>query len=451
MRRPPLIGAGAGTATEAEAGAGGAGSFAVTRLVHDATARLRCAAALDADGRAVDLRVDRLDRPTLEDGIFLARVEQFLKNRNAALVSLGPYGRGMLAAADARPVPSAERPLGAILRAGQLIIVQVKADAVGDKAAVVTMDVVLTGRLLACAPLGRGVAVSRRLAAAAAARQALRDGLARRAPREVGWIIRAAAAGAAAAGVAEAGVAEAALDAEAARLLTLWRDVAAAAGRGGEPGLLRPPPDALERLQTAYDAPTAPPHAPPAPAPPGFDFAALLAALTRPHVALPNGGRLIIEPTAALTAVDVDGGAGDALSVNLAAADELARQLRLRNLGGVVMADFIRLKARGDQEKLLARLRADADRCLRIDEAGAGGADAGAARPRLGGDFGGFGRMTIMATERECPICGRPAAAETAPFCSKRCADVDLARWLGEVYRAPARDDDDAGLDDRGA
>lgn len=319
----------------------GAQLLTVTQLVCDATPRLRRAAALDADGRAVDLRVDRLDRPTLEDGIFLARVEQFLKNRNAALVSLGAYGRGMLAAADARPVPTAERPLGAILRAGQLIVVQVKADATGDKAAVVTMDVVLTGRLLACAPLGRGVAVSRRLSADAAARQALRDGLARRAPREVGWIIRAAAAGAA----------EAALDAEAARLLTLWRDVAADSAAGGEPRLLRPPPDALPRLQTAYDAPAAPP-------PPGFEFDALLAALARPQVPLPNGGRLIIEPTAALTAVDVDGGAGDALSVNLAAADELARQLRLRNLGGVVMADFIRLKARGDQEKLLARLRA---------------------------------------------------------------------------------------------
>lgn len=51
-----------------------------------------------------------------------------------------------------------------------------------------------------------------------------------------------------------------------------------------------------------------------------------------------------------------------------------------------------------------------------------------------------------MTTERECPICGRPAVAETMPFCSKRCADVDLARWLGEVYRAPAQDDD-AGPD----
>lgn len=36
-----------------------------------------------------------------------------------------------------------------------------------------------------------------------------------------------------------------------------------------------------------------------------------------------------------------------------------------------------------------------------------------------------------------CPICGRVPAAEFRPFCSKRCADVDLNRWLGEVYRVP--------------
>lgn len=34
-----------------------------------------------------------------------------------------------------------------------------------------------------------------------------------------------------------------------------------------------------------------------------------------------------------------------------------------------------------------------------------------------------------------CPICGRPTVAEVKPFCSKRCADVDLSRWLGGVYR----------------
>ena len=40
--------------------------------------------------------------------------------------------------------------------------------------------------------------------------------------------------------------------------------------------------------------------------------------------------------------------------------------------------------------------------------------------------------------EKTCPICGKPTAEKTRPFCSARCADVDLGRWFGEVYRAPA-------------
>jgi len=48
---------------------------------------------------------------------------------------------------------------------------------------------------------------------------------------------------------------------------------------------------------------------------------------------------------------------------------------------------------------------------------------------------------------RPCPICGKPAAAPFRPFCSRRCADIDLGRWLGEAYRIPAEDDED-GIDD---
>jgi len=43
---------------------------------------------------------------------------------------------------------------------------------------------------------------------------------------------------------------------------------------------------------------------------------------------------------------------------------------------------------------------------------------------------------------RPCPICGKPAAVETRPFCSKRCADIDLHRWLGGTYAIPAEDKD---------
>ncbi len=47
-----------------------------------------------------------------------------------------------------------------------------------------------------------------------------------------------------------------------------------------------------------------------------------------------------------------------------------------------------------------------------------------------------------------CPICGKPTVAEWRPFCSRRCADVDLARWLGEGYRIPAAPEDDAAPED---
>lgn len=42
-----------------------------------------------------------------------------------------------------------------------------------------------------------------------------------------------------------------------------------------------------------------------------------------------------------------------------------------------------------------------------------------------------------MVDRKKCAICGKPVAEKYAPFCSKRCADVDLSRWLGGVYRIP--------------
>jgi len=45
-----------------------------------------------------------------------------------------------------------------------------------------------------------------------------------------------------------------------------------------------------------------------------------------------------------------------------------------------------------------------------------------------------------MISQEKCPICKKPAAAEAKPFCSKRCADVDLHRWLSGGYVVPGRD-----------
>ncbi len=48
-----------------------------------------------------------------------------------------------------------------------------------------------------------------------------------------------------------------------------------------------------------------------------------------------------------------------------------------------------------------------------------------------------------MAPSIKCPICGKPASPEHKPFCSKRCADIDLGRWLTESYKLPQKPEED--------
>jgi len=51
--------------------------------------------------------------------------------------------------------------------------------------------------------------------------------------------------------------------------------------------------------------------------------------------------------------------------------------------------------------------------------------------------------MTTAPATGKCPICGKPAIPEARPFCSKRCADVDLNRWLSNRYVVPGTDEDE--------
>jgi endogenous inhibitor of DNA gyrase (YacG/DUF329 family) len=58
-------------------------------------------------------------------------------------------------------------------------------------------------------------------------------------------------------------------------------------------------------------------------------------------------------------------------------------------------------------------------------------------------DDAGPGGATPKETAKPCPICGKPATEGSRPFCSERCRDVDLNRWLSDSYRIPAAKDDD--------
>ena len=85
-------------------------------------------------------------------------------------------------------------------------------------------------------------------------------------------------------------------------------------------------------------------------------MSALEVALAR-EVPLAGGGRLLIEPTAAFVAIDVDGGGRAPLDIDLAAAAEIARQVRLRNLGGTIIVDFVDLPSRPERQRLEEALR----------------------------------------------------------------------------------------------
>lgn len=324
-------------------------------------------------GRLSDLYLDRTDRDhpgrlPLAGGIVAGRVDRIQAGLNAAFVDLGGGAMGMLAAQDVRGVAADGPPrIGRLLRAGQTVLVQVKAEGVGDKAAPLTMDVSLPGRFLIHVPHAAGVSVSKRLGDARAALAARVKGLA----GEAGWIVRASALSAA----------DADLVHEAQALTALWQRI----GKGGAaPAVRLPPPDALTRALVehgagpvrriaaedgglfaaarAWTAALAPALAERVErAAPGLfetaDLDAELAVLAGRRVPLPGGASLVIDRTEALTVIDVNAGErGNPMDVNRDAALEVARQLRLRNIGGIVIVDFLNMRGKGEGDRLLRTL-----------------------------------------------------------------------------------------------
>jgi ribonuclease E/ribonuclease G len=339
-------------------------------------------AATVVDGVLTDLQMESAELPSLLGAVFLGRVDRIVPGLDAAFVDLGGEGRaGLLALSDIR-VPGAatrkdaragNKPIGRLLRGGQPVLVQVKAEPGGTKGPTLTMDVALAGRFLVATPLAPGITVSRRLGRAEERQRlvALVEGV----TAGGGWIVRAGAADAD----------PALLEAEAEWLALSWRAVEAAAA-GAAPALLKAPPDAALRAVVeqgargldavvvedeaafaglaAWAAEAAPDlagritrHRGPAPLFERHDLDGAIADLAERVVPLPGGGSIVIDRTEALIAVDVNGGErGNALAVNLEAAREIARQLRLRNLGGIVVVDFIGMRAERDRERLVAEL-----------------------------------------------------------------------------------------------
>lgn len=331
-------------------------------------------------GRLAALDILREDARSLIDTVWLGRVRRVVPGMEAAFVEIGEAKAGFLAAGEI-PAASSDAGIAQRVREGQAIIVQAIRDPVGDKGVRLTAALKLAGRALVYTPQEPGIRISRRIDDEAE-RTRLADLIAPVTARG-GFILRTSAAA----------LPPEAILAEAMALVARHQAIDVAAAAATPPRRLAPPPSiVLQRVLEAGGDPTAivvegrhafaELHAALAGVAPdlvarlrqhndreplfeirGIEGAIELALARR--VPLPSGGAIVIEPTEALTAIDVDAGgvgaAGDAetarLRVDLEAAAEAARQIRLRDIGGVIVIDFIRLREEESRARLMRALR----------------------------------------------------------------------------------------------
>ncbi len=338
------------------------------------------------DGVLVEHYVTRGSSSSMVGNVHLGRVQNVLPSMEAAFVDIGRGRNAVLYAGevnwDAAGLEGQPKRIEFALKSGDPVLVQVTKDPVGQKGARLTSQISLPGRFLVYVPDGSMTGISRKLPDVERSR--LKSILKRVMPEDAGVIVRTAAEGAP----------EESLEQDVARLTGQWRDITSAAKSASPPALLYSEPDLAIKVvrdifnedvhqlviagDTAWTAISAYIGAV---APDLVDrlqhwvasndvFAEyrveeqLMKALDR-KVYLPSGGSLVIDRTEAMTVVDVNTGKftgqGGNLEQtvtrnNLEAAEEIVRQLRLRDIGGIIVVDFIDMVLESNRDLVLRRL-----------------------------------------------------------------------------------------------
>ena len=338
------------------------------------------------DGVLVEHYVTRGSATSLVGNVYIGRVQNVLPSMEAAFVDIGKGRNAVLYAGevnwDAAGLEGNEKRIELALKSGDHILVQVTKDPVGQKGARLTSQISLPGRFLVYVPDGSMTGISRKLPENERSR--LKAILKRVMPEDAGVIVRTAAEGAP----------EDALEQDVQRLTALWEDISSSNKSTSAPSMLYAEPDIAikvvrdifnedvnkmvvsgDTVWTTVDAYIS------AVAPDLLDrlehwtdskdlFAQLrvdeqiLKALDR-KVYLPSGGSLVIDRTEAMTVVDVNTGkftgqGGNLESTvtknNIEAAEEIVRQLRLRDIGGIIVVDFIDMVLESNRDLVLRRL-----------------------------------------------------------------------------------------------
>jgi ribonuclease E len=345
--------------------------------------------AVIEDGVMVEHYVNRNSNQSYVGNVYLGRVQNVLPSMEAAFVDIGKGRNAVLYAGevnwDAAGISeSAPRKIETVLKTGQPVLVQVTKDPIGQKGARLTSQISLPGRYVVYVPGGGMSGISKRLPEEERAR--LKSILKNLIPEEAGVIVRTAAEG----------VSEEDLTNDVARLKAQWEDIYAKSQNSNfhPPAALYEEPDLAVRVirdifnedfrkltvqgSTAWDEVTnylgfiAPELTQKIEKYTGtgdlfadFRVEEQLAKAFDRKVYLPSGGSLVIDRTEAMIVIDVNTGKfigkGGNLEEtvtknNLEAAEEIARQLRLRDLGGIVVIDFIDMILESNREAVLRRL-----------------------------------------------------------------------------------------------
>jgi ribonuclease E len=345
--------------------------------------------AVIEDGVMVEHYVNRNSNVSYVGNVYLGRVQNVLPSMEAAFVDIGKGRNAVLYAGevnwDAAGISESQpRKIETVLKTGQPVLVQVTKDPIGQKGARLTSQISLPGRHVVYVPGGGMSGISKRLPEEERAR--LKAILKNLIPEEAGVIVRTAAEG----------VSEEDLTNDVARLKAQWEDIYSKSQNPNfhAPTALYQEPDLAVRVirdifnedfrkltvqgSTAWDEVTsylgfiAPELTQKIEKYTGtgdlfadFRVEEQLAKAFDRKVYLPSGGSLVIDRTEAMVVIDVNTGKfigkGGNLEEtvtknNLEAAEEIARQLRLRDLGGIVVIDFIDMILESNREAVLRRL-----------------------------------------------------------------------------------------------
>ena len=340
------------------------------------------------DGILVEHYVNRASHQSYVGNVYLGKVQNVLPSMEAAFVDIGKGRNAVLYAGevnfDASGLEGQSKRIESALKSGQSVLVQVTKDPVGHKGARLTSQVSLPGRYLVYVPNASMTGISRKLPDTERTR--LKKILKKVMPEDAGVIVRTAAEGAT----------EDELDRDVARLAAQWENIESKARTASAPELLYGEPDLTVRVirdvfnedfgqlivsgedawsevdeYVRYVAPHLASRLSRWDGSAGRDAFAdyrideqLTKAMER-KVWLPSGGSLVIDRTEAMTVIDVNTGKftgqGGNLEEtvtrnNLEAAEEIVRQLRLRDVGGIIVIDFIDMVLESNRELVLRRM-----------------------------------------------------------------------------------------------